>query len=194
MAKDKEKEVIDKILTTPSTNDFISRLVHDQSESFPSVSEISIDEPYVDPFEPPKWCDQKNFAFAWIDPKDDIQRHRTLDAGYFKIVTRMSSCIIHNKVVERDFRDHGAVERQGMILIYRPKDLDDRLRTYPVKAHADMLATLKAGKQETGFEVTHLKYKDGDHSADAAEDKRGGSFTPVVAEDAGEEGLKPVGG
>ncbi len=186
-----EKVVLDKVLTKTTTNDQISRMIDDQSESFPSPSEISVDEPWIDPFDIPKWCDVKKFAFAWIDPKDDIQRHRAMDIGYFRIVTRMSSCIA-GKPIERDFRDHGAVERQGMILVFRPKDLDDHLRTYPVKAHEEIVSTLTAGKQEDGFEVTHLKYKDGDHRPEVRADKSA-KVEVVAYENAGEEGLHEVG-
>lgn len=186
----KEKEVLDKVLTKPSQTDLIGRMIEQQSEDFPSLSDIEVSTPYVDPFEIPKWCNKDMFAFAWIDPKDDIQRHRAMDVGHFRIVTRSSSCI-SGKVNERDFRDHGAVERQGMLLVFRPKDIDDRLRTYPVQAHAEMVSTLASGKQEDGFEVTHLKYKDGDRNPAAAAD-RAAKVDVVAFEPAGEVGIQQV--
>ena len=163
-------------------------MIEEQSEDFPSLSDIEISEPYVDPFAIPKWCNQEKFGFAWIDVKDDIQRHRAMDIGHFRIVTRTSSCI-KGDYNERDFRDHGAVERQGMLLVFRPKDIDDRLRTYPIQAHKDMVATLEAGKQEDGFEVTYLKYRDGDRNPLAAADKAA-KVDVVAYEPAGEIGIK----
>jgi len=189
MAKQSEKDIINKVLTKPSTSDAISRMIEDQTESFPSASDVTVSSTYIDPFEFPEWCNQEKFAFAWIDPKDDIQRHRAMDKGYFKIVTRTSSCIV-GKYKERDFRDHGAVERQGMILVFRPKDLDERLRTGPVLAHADMVSTMEAGKQSEGYDLTQAKFKQGDRSQAERENK--GSIDVVAYEEAGEEGIKQV--
>jgi hypothetical protein len=172
----KEKETLDKVLTKPSDKDFINRMVMDQNEDdFPLASEVEVTAKYVDPFEPPNWLDKEYYAYSWVDLRDDIGRHRALDTGHFKIVTRTSSCI-KGKINDRDFRDHGAVERQGMILVFRPKDLDDKLRTYSVLKHGDMVASIAAGKQEEGFELTHSKSKE----------DRGGSGIDVYAfEEAG---------
>lgn len=177
MAKD--RDIISEVLKKPTGDAYISRMVESQEESFPSASEITLDEPYADPFVVPKWLNQTNYSYAWIDLKDDIQRYRALDVGYFKMVTRSSSCII-GRYTERDFRDHGAVERQGMILVYRPKDLDDKMRTRPVYLHGEMTDALSAGKREEGWELTHSKSKSDD-----------GSKIDVVAyEEAGEVGIK----
>ena len=180
MAKSQEKEILDKVLHKTSDSDFISRMVESQEEAFPSASDITLDEPYVDPFAVPKWCNQVDYAYAWIDPKDDVQRHRALDVGYFKIVNRLSSCI-SGKVTERDFRDHGAVERQGMILVFRPKDLDDKLRTRAVFVHGEMVESLAAGKKEEGWDTTFSKGMKDDTNIDV-----------VVEEPAGEVGFKTV--
>ncbi len=190
MVKSAEKEILDKVLAKPSESDLISRMVESQEESFPSASDITLEESYIDPFEPPKWCDRVKYAFAWIDPKDDIQRHRAMEVGHFRIVNRLSSCI-SGKVTERDFRDHGAVERQGMILVFRPKDLDDKLRTRPVFAHKEMVESVEAGKEGDGFEVTHLKYKDGDRRPEVKADQQA-KVTVVAHEEAGELGIKEV--
>ncbi len=190
MAKNMEKEILDKVLDKPKDSDLIARMVESQEESFPSVSDITLGEAYVDPFTVPKWCDQKKFAFAWIDPKDDIQRHRAMDVGHFRIVNRLSSCI-SGKVTERDFRDHGAIERQGVILVFRPKDLDEKLRTRPVFAHKEMVESLEAGKEGEGYELTHLRYKDGDRTP-AAKADRDAKVTVVAQEEAGELGIKEV--
>jgi len=157
MAKD---DTLDKVLTKPSDKDHITRMVMDQDEdTFPIVSEVEVTAKYIDPFEPPSWFDKENYACAWVDLRDDINRHRALDTGYFKIVTRTSSCI-KGKINDRDFRDHGAVERQGMFLVFRPKDLDDKLRTYSVLRHGEMVDSVSAGKKEEGFEITHSKSKE----------------------------------
>ena len=177
MGKSTEKEILDKVLDKPKDSDLIARMVESQDESFPSTSEITLGESYVDPFSIPKWCNQKKFAYAWIDPKDDIQRYRALDVGHFRIVNRLSSCI-SGKITERDFRDHGAVERQGMILIFRPKDLDDMLRTRPVFAHKEMVESVEAGKEEKGYQLTYKKGED-DSKLDV-----------VAYEEAGEVGIK----
>jgi hypothetical protein len=156
----KEKAVLDKVLTKPNDKDFINRMVMDQNEDdFPKASEIEVTAKYVDPFEPPDWLDKDYFAYSWVDLRDDIGRHRALDTGFFKIVTRTSSCI-KGKINDRDFRDHGAVERQGMILVFRPKDLDEKLRTHSVLKHGDMVSSISAGKQESGYETTFSKSKE----------------------------------
>lgn len=172
----KEKETLDKVLAKPSDKDFINRMVLDQNEDdFPALSDVEVSFKYVDPFEPPDWLNKVDYAYSWVDLRDDINRHRALDTGYFKIVTRTSSCI-KGKINDRDFRDHGAVERQGMFLVFRPKDLDDKLRTHSVLKHGDMVSSVSAGKQEEGYEITHSKSKE----------DRGGSGIDVYAyEEAG---------
>ena len=175
----KEKDILDKVLSKPSDSELISRMVESQEETFPSLSEITLDEPYADPFKEPKWCDTKNYAFAWIDLKDDIQRYRAMEIGHFKIVNRSSSCI-NGKVTERDFRDHGAVERQGMVLVFRPKDIDDRMRTRAVHLHGEIVDSLEAGKQGDGWSTTHSKSKTDD----------GAKIDVVAYEEAGEVGIK----
>lgn len=183
----KEKEILDKVLSKPSDKELISRMVESQEEGFPSLSDITLEEPYVDPFAVPKWCDVVNYAFAWIDLKDDIQRHRAMEVGYFKIVNRSSSCIA-GKVTERDFRDHGAVERQGMVLVFRPKDIDDRLRTRSVFLHGEIVDSLAAGKVGDGYQVTHMKYNE----AHGRPQEDSGKLDVVAYEEAGEVGIKSV--
>ena len=183
-AKPEEKretaDVLAEVLKKPTDRDFLSTVIDSQTEDFPSVSEVSVSEAYVDPFSIPKWCDQKRFSFAWANIRDDIERHRVLEAGFFKIVNRTSTCI-KSKVLERDFRDHGAVERQGMFLVYRPKDLDDKLRTQAVLRHGEMVDSVAAGKSGHGYEITHSKSK---------EDKGGSGIDVFAYEEAGQGGLK----
>ena len=177
----KEKETLDKVLTKPNDKDFINRMVVDQDEDdFPKASDVEVSSKYIDQFEPPDWLDKVKFAYSWVDLRDDINRHRALDTGFFKIVTRTSSCI-KSKINDRDFRDHGAVERQGMFLVFRPKDLDDKLRTHSVLKHGDMVSSISAGKSEQGYELTHSKSKE----------DRGGSGIDVYAyEEAGVHALE----
>jgi len=172
----KEREVLDKALTKPNDKDFINRMVMDQDdEDFPTASEIEVEYRHRDPHEFPSWCNQKEYGFAWVDLRDDIGRYRAMEVGHFKIVTRTSSCT-KGKINDRDFRDHGAVERQGMFLMFRPKDLDDKLRTYPVQRHAENVSSISAGKQDRGYEITYTK----------SEEDRGGSGIDVYAyEEAG---------
>ncbi len=178
--KPKEDKVLDDILSKPTDRDFISQIVESQEESFPDASEIEVTYKYQDPFEIPKWCDQENYAFAWGDLRDDITRHRILEVQHFKIVNRMSPCIIQKKILHRDFRDHGAVERQGVFLVYRPKDLDEKLRTYPVLRHAEMVGALRAGKSGDGYDISGSKGEDSS------------KIDVFAAEPAGEEGIKKV--
>jgi hypothetical protein len=173
-------DILADVLKKPTDRDFLSTVIDSQTEDFPSVSEVSVSEAYVDPFSIPKWCDQKRYSFAWANIRDDIERHRVLEAGFFKIVNKMSSCI-KGKILERDFRDHGAVERQGMFLVFRPKDLDEKLRTLAVLRHGDMVESVAAGKSGQGYEITHSKSK---------EDRGSGGLEVFAYEEAGEVGLK----
>jgi hypothetical protein len=184
----KEKDVLDSVLHKPTKSDMISQLIADQPEDFPSILDVSVDEPFLDPFAIPKWCNTRDYAFSWVDLNDDIQRHRALEVGHFRIVTRMSSCIL-GEPSQRDFRTHGAVERQGMILLFRPKDLDDKLRTHAVVSHVAQTEAVSAGKQTSGYELTHLKYREGDHRPEVSAD-RSAKVEVVAYEDAGEPGIK----
>lgn len=177
-----EKDIINEVLTEPSSDDTVRRMIDSQEESFPSASDIKMDFSYVDPFAIPKYCNQKDFAFAWIDLKDDIQRYRALEVGFFKIVNRMSSCFIGDPN-GRDFRNHGGIERQGMILVYRPKDLDDTMRTVSVMRHSEIVSSIQSGKDNPEGYSTSFEKGRGE-----------GSKIEVVAyEQAGEEGIKSVG-
>lgn len=179
MSKQKE-DSLDAILAKPTDKDFIGRMVESQEDTFPDASEIEVSYKYQDPFEFPKWCDQDCYSFAWADIRDDIIRHRVFEESYFRLVRRISPCIIQKRLVQRDFRDHGAVERQGQFLIYRPKDLDNKLRTYPVLRHAETVSALKSGKSGQGYEFSQSKGED-DSKIDV-----------VAAEHAGTEGIEVV--
>lgn len=166
----KTEDVLQEVLKRPSDQEFLNKMIDSQTEDFPSASDISLSEAYVDPFTFPKWCNQKKYAFAWANIRDDIERHRVMETGFFRIVNRSSSCIV-GKPLERDFRDHGAVERQGMFLVFRPKDLDDKMRTRAVHLHGELVSSLEEGKEARGFDITHSKSKE----------DRGGSGLDVYA-------------
>ena len=182
MAKRNSTEVLEDILDQPSGDDAIDRLVKDQVEDFPKASEIQADFRFVDPFTIPKWCDQKNYAFAWADLRDDLSRQRLLEEQHFRIVTRVSCCIKGN-YRERDFRNHGAVERRGLILVFRPKDIDDRLRNISVLTHMDMVSTLEAGKQGDKYDITYSKSRgEGDSRMDVYAYEEPGIEAPTAAD------------
>ncbi len=60
--------------------------------------------------------------------------------------------------------------------MFRPKDLDDKLRTHSVLKHSEMVDSLAAGKSEAGYEITHTKSK---------EDKGGSGIDVFAYEEAG---------
>ena len=189
----KEREIVDKILAKTTTADIVSQAISSQADNFPEASDIEISTDFVDVFAPPKWFDKDRFAPCWVDPTDHRQWNMAME-GYFKVVNRNSACILNLKDAEKDFRDHGGVMRGDSLLLYRPKELDLKLRTYPVEVHKSTLSTLSAGKQEDGFEITHSKYKAGDRSAAERADKSGGKVEVVAYEEAGTEGFKQDGG
>lgn len=185
MAKDtkvKELDVVEAVTPQPKFgSDYIAKLTGEQEETFPEASTIEVSYSYTDAFALPAWCDQQNYAFAWVDVRDDIQRHHSMEVEHFRIVTRMSPCILRNKTYEKDFRNHGAVERQSMILMYRPQDIEQRMRTRPVLAHKETVETLESPKQGDQWDITSVRGKDADSKIDV-----------VAYEEAGEEGIKNV--
>jgi hypothetical protein len=180
-----EKSVLDTVKKRTTVDDTINRFLTEQEEQFPKAADIEVEFKYSDPFEVPQWVDQQNYAFAWLDPTDDIQMHRALDNEFFKLVTRSSSCIKSGaKGYDKDFRAHGAVERQRMVLAFRPKDLDSKLRTHSVVQHAAMIESVSTGKETEGYTTSFDKFR-GDVD-------KGGSIDVVAYEEAGTEGIKGV--
>ena len=175
-----EKEVLDTVKKRKTADDLINRFVDEQEESFPKAADITVEFKYSDPFEFPKWLDFENYSYAWLDPSDDIQMHRALEIDYFRLVTRSSSCI-KGKSYDRDFRAHGAVERQRMILAFRPRDLDAKLRSMPLIQHKAMVEAIATGKEEEGYSTSFEKYK-GDHDS-------GGKLTVMAEEGIDGSGL-----
>lgn len=184
MAKTKEDTVLDEILKPkPSDDDLVSQLVESQTGVFPKASDIEVSYEYRDPYEIPAWCNQDDWAFAWVDIKDDIARHRAFEIEYFQLVTRMSPCIIQKKINQRDFRDHGAVQRRMDFLVYRPRDLDEKLRTYPVLRHVEMANVLKDGKAGQGYELSGSKGSDDSKIHVVAQEEAGSVGVEVVDKD-----------
>lgn len=174
----KSEELV-KVITSRSLDEKVASLVQ-ESREFPDPLSIEVHEPFVDVFKPPDWCDENQNAYAWIDPNDDVQMERALRHDYWHIVTRSN----HPRARSSDFRIHGAVERQGMLLVYRPKDLDLRLRWLSTKKHHDMAQAQLEGDAGHKWEKT-VEFGENVPTSPG--------FRPVVGERAGQEGLGPVG-
>lgn|SRR5574343_19313 len=187
MAKDKTVvNVMESLQQEPDTDERIGRFLSEQSAEFPDASTISVDFKYQNPFEVPNFLDQANYAYAWLDPNDDIQMYNALEQGYYKIVTRSSSCILNSRRADAFFRSHGAIELQRMILGFRPIEIENRIRQMPVIQHKAIVESLSEGSEKEGYSTTAAKYR-GDHNEGA------GAITQIVAhEEAGEEGIKEI--
>lgn len=91
-------------------------------------------QPYVNVFELPTWCRLDEYAYGWLDVKDEKEVHRAFEFGKWRFVKRVN----HPKANEADFSlGTGLVERLGLVLIYRPKWLDDEIRRIPEKRHLE---------------------------------------------------------
>lgn len=180
MAKDDSKpketkvdEVV-RVVTSRTVDERVAALVS-EGRDFPDPSEIEIHEPFKDIFEPPSWCDPKLYAYAWVDIADDIQLERAIHHDYWQLVTLSN----HPQARRSDFRVHGAVERRGMVLVYRPLELELRLRYLGVKQHMETAAALKEGDKGPNWE----------RSMEVGVDVPAPGFKPVVGELAGQEGI-----
>lgn len=186
MAKEKNVtvDVMEAIQQEPDVDERINRFIADQGAEFPDASTISVEFKYQNPFEIPGFLDQQNYAFAWLDPNDDIQMYNAMEHGHFKIVTRSASCILDARKADAFFRSHGAIELQRMILAFRPMDLERLLRQAPVKHHEAMVESVSADKEKEGYSTSFGKFR-GDADKDA------GKMSKVEAfEEAGEEGIQ----
>ena len=161
----------------------ISKLVESQKDSFPEPSEITIWEPFRDPFRFPEWCNFQEYEYAWLDKNDKRRELRlALQEGYWQFVTRSN----HFRASSSDFRDHGAVERMDMILVYRPKSLGDRIRLLPELRHKEIVEASEETKTGDFYERTLEKGR--------GEMKEGAGGEVVYAQEtAGEEGLITTG-
>jgi hypothetical protein len=168
------KEDIVKVITSRTVDEKIASLVQEKRE-FPDPSSIELSEPFVDVFKPPSWCDTQQNSYAWVDPNDEVQLDRALNYNYWVIVTRSN----HPRARTSDFRTHGAVERRGMILVYRPQDLDLRLRYLSEKRHTDMMEAQKEGAKGDKWERSMV----------VGENVPAPGFKPYYGEPAGKEGI-----
>jgi len=148
-------------LTHVSKTDMeISSMVQGQDESFPDISDIKIEQPWQDPFQIPKWCDKVNYEYGWASVHDKVQLDDAINARYWRIVNRSN----HYSAPLTDFHHtHGALERRGMILMYRPMDIANKMRQIPVILHRERTEAIEAGKQLSGAEVTTGRF-DGETS------------------------------
>jgi hypothetical protein len=177
------QDVMEAIGQVPDVDERIGRFLAEQGAEFPDASTIEVDFRYQNPFEVPGFLDKENYSYAWLDPQDDIQMYNALEKGFFKIVTRSSSCIIDARKADPYFRSHGAIELQRMILGFRPTDLENRMRQAPIVQHKAMVESLTEPKEKDGYSTSFDKYR-GDHNS------KGGEMSAVVAyEEAGEEGI-----
>jgi hypothetical protein len=164
------REVV-KVITGRSVDEKISGVIQDQKDVFPSPLDVSIDEGFSDAFKPPGWCDVERFAYCWLDPNDEVGIDEAMEQKHWLIVTRSN----HPKGKNSDFRAHGAVERRGLILAYRPRDLDSVMRYLPTKKHLDIMGSKLQGQKGPQHELT----------LSVGDEKESGKFTPFVAEEAG---------
>jgi hypothetical protein len=175
--KEAKVEEVVRVISGRTVDERVASLISEQKD-FPDPASIEIHESFVDVFKPPKWCDTENYAYAWVDPNDDTQMDRAIRYDYWQIVTRSN----HPGANNSDFRSHGAVEKRGLILVYRPMDLEKRLRYLGVKKHMDMFAAQKEGDKGPNWE----------RSMEVGEDVPASGFKPFVGEEAGGEGIKPL--
>ncbi len=185
-------------LTHVSKSDLeIAALVKGQDESFPDVSEIQTDQPWSDPFKIPKWCDTEKYEYGWASVHDKVQLDAALNEGHWRIVNRSN----HYSAPHPDFHHtHGAIERRGMLLMYRPVEIAKKMRQIPVKLHRDRAESIESGKQLSGAELTAGRFEGetGAHKTLAGEhtgkDLRPGDDPKpgdiFASEEPGEEGLR----
>lgn len=140
----------EKIIIPESKDAHITRLVAEKDRPFPEDATLDLWEPFRDPFKVPEWCNQEMFEYAWLDPNDRYRPFEVaLEEGYWNIVKRIN----HPSAPNSAFRSHGAVERATQILVFRPKDLGDRMRALPMQRHLEIAKDRKAGKVGDHYEV-----------------------------------------
>lgn len=179
-------KILDDVKKVPTIDDKISRAVDSLQDDFPQAATISVEYRYEDAFAIPKYLNQQDYAYAWLDPHDDIQWHGAIENRHFRVVNRQSSCFLDAKAAEFDFRPHGAIERQRMILAYRPTDIENRMRQLPILQHKEMVTSLRSEKDLGKVDLTAEVYND--ETKKYARDTK--PISAVAAhEEAGEEGL-----
>lgn len=140
MAKEKDATLgeIVRVVTARGADERIAGLIEDQKDEFPSPLDIRLDEPYREKYPAPSWADTKDFSYGWMDGYDAVRADQALNYDHWKIVTRTN----HPRAKSSDFLVHGAVERLGMVLVYRPKELDVRARKIPEVRSKEALGSL----------------------------------------------------
>ena len=171
--KDDKVETKDtiKFITSRSVDEYIGSLVQEPDTGFPDPSSIELYEPFTNPFEPPSWCNQELYVYAWVDPHDQVQMDRALKTDHWQMV----KLINHPNAKDSDFRTHGAVERRGMILIYRPVELERRLRLLNEQRHHSLMSSQLETRVGDKYEKT----------AQVGESVSSDGFRPYVGEMAG---------
>lgn len=185
-------------LTHVSKSDIeIAALVKGQDESFPDAADIKMDQPWQDPFKIPTWANTEKFEYGWASVHDKVQLDAAISEGHWRIVNRSN----HYSAPYTDFHHtHGAIERRGMILMYRPMEIAKKMRQIPVNLHRDRTEAIESGKQLSGAEVTAARF-DGESSehktftgVPTGSGLRPGSDPQpgdiFASEEPGEEGLK----
>ena len=112
--------------------------------SQPDQSSVSITD-YHKPhdFDLPKECETygDKFDFRWLS-KDTRMLDRAVNVKGWTIVNRVSDV----KVPEYLFRAHGAIEKRGMILAYRKKDIG---KLFSKKASEQSIDNIKRAKKDS---------------------------------------------
>lgn len=169
-----------RLIASEDVDSEISKLVQTQREGFPDTADIQLWEPFRDPLKFPVFCNLLEYEYAWLDKNDKYRPLSVaLEQGYWQIVTRSN----HFQGRYSDFRDHGAVERMGMILVYRPRSLGDHLRQLPERRHLEISRAAEEGTSGEYYERTLHK---------GTEVSTGGEVI-YAQEQPGEEGLQPTG-
>lgn len=146
------------IVVVPDSKDSnLARLVEGTDRPFPSADGIELWEPFADPFKVPAWCDQTAFEYAWLHINDSFRPLEVaLEQGHWNIVKRIN----HVMAPTEAFRAHGAVERGEQVLVYRPRDLGEKLRQLPAKRHAEIAGERREGKVGDHYDLTYAEGKE----------------------------------
>ena len=151
-----EREVV-RTVVSMGPDDRLSKFIDEPEYPWvEGMSEVS----FRDPFKFPEWCDQKTYAYAWVNKADEVQMDEYVYSGVYRIVKRIN----HADAPDSAFRMHGAVERRGQILIFRPIRAQQRALELRAQAHNDLMkankdkftggapiSTTPEGKVQTAF-------------------------------------------
>jgi hypothetical protein len=97
-------------------------------------------EPFVDTWRLPNWCRSDEYAYGWLNRNDPDEVMRAFEIGQWRLVQRVN----HPSAPDADFSMHGLAERMGLVLIFRPRWLDDKIRQIPVVKHVERETQAKA--------------------------------------------------